>query len=93
MTPIHLERDPRDTAQGFAVSMDFLDHFIGAADQQRTLRTALRIEARACDGRPSTLFADIGDGAGVTGKEGVGGVLRRLGDVAERVNADLQPIR
>src|SRR6266567_3267968 len=69
---------------------DLLYHFVGVADQQRALWTSLRVEPRACDGGPSALLPNIGDGAGVSGKEVVGRLLRGGCDIAERMHANLQ---
>lgn len=74
------------------MSNDLLYHFVGVANQQRAVRASLSVETRTRDGRPSALLPDIGDGAGVAGKEVIGGVLRRRGHVTQGVYADLQSI-
>src|SRR5438552_4593643 len=67
-------------------------HFGGAANQQSAVRAALSIEPGTGDGRPATLLRDTGDGAGVTGKELIGGFLCRRRAVPQGAHADLQSI-
>ena len=68
-TGIHLKSDARNSAQRLAVPDDLLRNLVGITNQQRTFWTALRIETGAGDWRPAALPADIGEGAGVAGKE------------------------
>ena len=72
---------------------DFVDHFARAANQQRAVRTSLRVEARTRHGRPPALLADIRHRLRVTGEEGVGRLLRGVADIAEHVEADSELIR
>ena len=90
---VHLKRDARDAAQGLAVSHDLLDDLVRVADQERAVRTALRVEARPGHGRPSALLPDVGDGTGVAREELIRGLPCRRGHITERVDADFQPIR
>src|SRR5258707_13822716 len=71
---VHLKSEAGDAAQRLAVSNDLLDYFVGAADEQCSVWTALRIETAAGDGGPSALLPDVVEGAGVAGKE----VISRL---------------
>src|SRR3954467_4692331 len=64
---VHLEREARHSAECFTVADDLLDDFIGAADQERALRTSLRVEAFAGDWRPAPLTTDVGERARVAG--------------------------
>jgi hypothetical protein len=52
-------------------------HFFGLADEQCAFRRSLRVEVSTGDGRPTAFLRDRGDGAGVTGKEVIDGLLRR----------------
>src|SRR5437667_4351954 len=74
------------------MSNDLLHDFVRTTNQQRAVWTTLRVEPRARDGRPAALLRDTRYGTGVPGKERIGGFLRRVGDVAEGVNADLQTV-
>src|SRR5213080_3195978 len=89
---VHLKREPRDPAERLAVSHDLLGDFLGIANQQRSVRPSLRIEPRTGCGWPATLLPHIGKGARVAREELVGGFLRRLRDVPERMDADLQAV-
>ena len=64
---------------------DFLDNFVGTANQQCSLRAKLCIESRAGGSRPSALLGNRRDGAGIAGKEIIGRLLGRLCDVAGAV--------
>ena len=64
---------------------DFVDHFARAANQQRAVRTSLRVEARTGHWRPPALLADIRHRLRVTGEEGIGSLLRGVADIAEHV--------
>jgi hypothetical protein len=46
---IHLKRNPGDTAQRLAVTNYLLGHFIRTANQQRAVRTSLRISGTSAD--------------------------------------------
>ena len=85
-----MKSDAGDPAQRFTVSNDLLRHFVGVADQQGAMRTALCVETRAGCGRPAALLRDAGDGAGVAGEIGIGSLPRRGCDIAQRVYADLR---
>jgi hypothetical protein len=87
-----LKSEAGDTAQCFTVPNDLLYDFFCVADEQRTLRGSLRIEASTGDGWPSALLRDRGDGAGVAGKEVIDGLLCRTCDIAQGVYADFQSI-
>jgi hypothetical protein len=89
---IHLKREPGDPAQRFTVSKDLLGDFLRITNQQRAVRPSLGIEPRAGHGRPATLLADVGDSTGLAREELVGGFLRGLCDVPERMDAHLQAI-
>src|SRR3954468_10632524 len=89
---VHLEREARHSAECFAVAEDLLDDFIGTADQQRALRTPLCVEAFARDGRPAALTSDVGERPRVAGKEFVSRLFGGRCDVAQRMDADLEPI-
>ena len=58
-----------DTTKRFTVPNNLLYYFFGVADEQRALRTQLRIEIGAGDGRPSALLRDRGDRTGVSRKK------------------------
>jgi MarR family 2-MHQ and catechol resistance regulon transcriptional repressor len=73
--------------------MDLVDHFVQAANEQRAMRTSLRVEVRTRHRRPPALLADIGDGTGLARIKVVSGFLRRLGDIARRVDANLESVR
>jgi hypothetical protein len=47
-----LKGEARNATERLAVSKDFLDDFLGAADQERALWTSLSVETGAGDGRP-----------------------------------------
>src|SRR6185295_635949 len=70
-----------------------LSDLLRIPDQQRAVRPSLGIEPGAGRGRPATLLADVGESTGVAGEELVGGFLRGLRDVPERMDPDLQSIR
>src|SRR5437588_7540322 len=91
-TGIHLKSDARNSAQRLAVPDDLLRNLVGITNQQRTFWTALRIETGAGDRRPAALPADIGEGAGVAGKEFIRGLLRCRRDITQRVDTDFQTI-
>ena len=69
------------------------DHFARAANQQRAVRTPLRVEARTRHGRPSALLSDIRHRFRVTGEERVSRLLRGVADIAKHMDADLELIR
>jgi len=87
-----LKREPRNPAERFTVPNDLLGDFLGIANQQRAVRPSLGIESRAGYRRPATLLPDIRDSTGVAREELVGGCLRRLCNVPQRMDADLQAI-
>src|SRR5258706_11115510 len=89
---VHLKCDTRDTAQCLTVSNDLLDHFVRLADNQGAERPTLCVEAGAGHGRPAALSSDRVHRAGVAGKEVIRGFLVRGCDVAEGVDADLEPV-
>ena len=87
-----MKTEAGDTPQRLIVSNDLLDYFFGVADEHRALRGSLRIKVSTGDGGPSALLRDRGDGARVTWKEVVNGLLRRRCDIAQGVYADSQSI-
>lgn len=90
---VHLKREPGDPAERFAVSKDLLGDLLRMTNQQRAVRPSLGIEPRAGHWRPAALLPHIGDGTGVAREELIGSFLRRLCDVPERMDADLESIR
>jgi len=84
----HLEADAGDAAERFVHLKKFSGYGFGITHHQCSGRATQRFKLRACDRRPATLFADLGEGFGITGEEVVGGLLVGVGDVAEGVDAD-----
>jgi hypothetical protein len=86
----HLEADARDAAEVLVQLKEFGGHGLGFADEECALGTAEDFELVAGDGGPAALFADLGEGFRVAGKEVVGGLLVGVSDVAEGVDADFE---
>ena len=90
---VHLKGDPGDAPECGTVAENLVDHFVRAPNQQRAVRTSLRVEACTRHGRPAALLADICHRFRVPGEEGVGSLLRGLADIALHMDADLELIR
>ena len=75
------------------MAQDLLCHFLRFAEEPRALRRELRIELSPRHRCPAALLADVRHHAGEAGVEILGGLLRRVGHVAERVHPDLQLVR
>src|SRR5206468_8478001 len=58
---VHLKRQSRDSAEYFVVASDLVDDLVRPADNQRTMRTRLRVEVSASDGPPATLATRFGE--------------------------------
>src|SRR5438552_16339726 len=71
---------------------DLLHHFGGLADQQSAVQSPLGVVVPPRHGRPAALSRHGVHGTGVTGKEVIRRFLRRSGDVAERVDANLEAL-
>ena len=84
---IHLKRDSGNAAQRFAMPHDPLGHFVRFPDKQRTVRSALGVEALAGNGTPAPFLGDAADGLGVAGEVVVAGLLARRRDITEGMDA------
>src|SRR6266699_969453 len=60
------------------------------ADEERTGRSELGVEVRASHRWPSALPANLSEASRIAGKELVFGRRRSIGDIASRMNADLE---
>ena len=87
----HLEAQARDAAERFAVCAGSFPPTASAlTDHQRPGWAAQGVEVGAGGWRPAALFADLGEGVGVAGKEFVRCLFGGVGNVADGVDADLQ---
>src|SRR2546428_12153438 len=87
---VHLEVETVDASKGIAVSYYLLSDFLRVSDQQRSIWSPLCVEGLARHRSPAAFLPDIGDGFGEARKEILDCVLRRLGNVARRMNSDFQ---
>jgi len=71
---IHLEINPGDASQSFAVLEDFPGNLIRTAHHERTVRSQESVKVGAGDRGPTAFPTDLRERTGVTGKE----ILRRL---------------
>src|SRR5882757_6924319 len=86
----HLETDAGDATEGFVHLEELCGYGFGVAYHECSAGAAEGFELTAGNGRPAALLADLGEGFGVTGEEVVGGLLVRVGYVAEGVDADFE---
>ena len=89
---IHLEGEALDAAEGRTMAQNLLGDVGGAADHQGAGGAVLGIEAGSIDGGPTALFADPGEGFGVTRVI----LINRLGatrcHIAQRMDAHAEAL-
>src|SRR5882757_6414591 len=71
---------------------DLFRHSLRIADNERSGRSEQGVEMCASDWRPAAFLADLRKTSRITGKEFVCRFRCTVGDVAQRMNADLELI-
>src|SRR5436190_19805035 len=71
---------------------DLFRHSLRISDNERSGRSEQGVEMCASDGRPAAFLADLRKTSRITGKEFVCRFRCTVGDIAQRMNADLELI-
>jgi hypothetical protein len=87
----HLKAEPFDSSECFTDRKDLVSYRSRIADEQCTFWLKKRVELTTRNRRPATLFANLGEGPGVTRKEFVRCLLIGICNIPQRVDSDLQP--
>src|SRR5438552_11831364 len=71
---------------------DLFRHGLRISDNERSGRSEQGVEMCASDWRPAAFLPDLRKTSRITGKEFVCRIRCTVGDIAQRMNADLEPI-
>src|SRR5216683_4028550 len=86
----HLKAKSFDSSECFTDREDLVSYHSRIANEQCSFRLEKRFELTTRNRRPPTLFANFGEGPGVTWEEFVRCLLIGIRNIAQRVNSDLQ---
>src|ERR1700747_2264161 len=89
----HLKAKSFDSSECFTDREDLVSYGSRIANEQCTLQIEKRFELATRNRRPPTLFANFGEGPGVTWEEFVRCLLIGIRNMAQRVHSDLQLIQ
>src|SRR6266576_1646931 len=88
----HLECETGNAAYRVVHAQDFFCDGFRISYEQRSGRSELGVEMCASDWRPAAFLPDLRKTSRITGKEFVCRLCRTVGDIAKRMNADLELI-